>query len=226
MAEKSSMPEAVILAGGLGTRLQSEVPDRPKPLAWVGGRYFLSHILSQLADAGVRRVVVAAGYLGEHLRQAFAANYQGMEILYSFEEKLMGTGGALRQAVSLIKSNEVLVLNGDSFCETNLSKLVAQHRSGKNAGTLVVRRNEREKSFGHLKINENGAILDFEEKPASEDIINAGIYVLYREIVNEIPADEVSSLERDVFPDWAKRGLLGAFETQGAVVDIGTPETL
>ncbi|MEO6053754.1 MAG: sugar phosphate nucleotidyltransferase [Chthoniobacterales bacterium] len=222
---KLSMPEAVILAGGLGTRLKSEVADRPKPLAWVGGRYFLSHILSQLADAGVKRVVIAAGHMGQHIQQAFEADYAGMEIIYSFEEKLLGTGGALRKAIASVRTDELFVLNGDSFCETDFAAMMAQHHSKKNKGTMVVYEIDHAARFGRLKIKDD-AILDFEEKPASGDFINAGVYVLNRDLVMDIRADGVVSLERDVFPSWAQQGLLGAFVTNGRFVDIGLPETL
>ena len=111
---------AVILAGGLGTRLRDAVANRPKVLAKVGPRPFLSYLLNQLAAAGIRHVVLCTGYMGQMVREAFGSKYRTMTLEYSLEPAPIGTAGALRLALPLLRSDPVLVMNGDSYCEADL----------------------------------------------------------------------------------------------------------
>src|SRR4051794_33200535 len=108
---------AIVLAGGRGTRLQAVVSDRPKPLAPVAGRPFLSYLLDQIADAGVRRVVLSTGYLAEQFESAIGKVYRGVEIMYAQEKQPLGTGGAIKFAGALANADQLLVMNGDSYCE-------------------------------------------------------------------------------------------------------------
>jgi D-glycero-alpha-D-manno-heptose 1-phosphate guanylyltransferase len=123
---------AVILAGGLGTRLRSVVADKSKVMALVNGRPFLEYILDQIVDNGIHRIVVCTGYKGEHIQACFGHSYRHVELLYSHEKEPRGTGGALRLAATYLCSKPTLLLNGDSFCRFDLNNFVQFHIS-KNA---------------------------------------------------------------------------------------------
>ena len=131
---------AVVLCGGLGTRLRSVVADRPKVQAEVLGRPFISYLFDQIAVAGVRRVILASGYRGEQLKHEFGERYHFtkggpavLELLYSQETEPLGTGGALRQAAQFAPKSTLLVLNGDSFCEADLGAFLKTHQERKAA---------------------------------------------------------------------------------------------
>ena len=129
---------AVILAGGLGTRLREVVADRPKVLAEVNGRPFLACLLDRLVDAGILKVVLCTGYMAELVRETCGNSYRGTELLYSREESPLGTGGALRLALPLIDSDPVLVMNGDSFCDADLVLFARQHLSAAAQASLIL----------------------------------------------------------------------------------------
>src|SRR4051794_7839427 len=118
---------AVVLAGGRGTRLQAVVSDRPKPLAPVGGRPFVSYLVDQIADAGIRRVVLSTGYLAEQFETTIGKVYRGIEILFAEEEQPLGTGGAIKFAGELADADQLLVMNGDSYCEADLRAYIDWH---------------------------------------------------------------------------------------------------
>ncbi len=217
---------AAILAGGLGTRLRAAVADRQKVVASVAGRPFLMRLLDQLADAGVRRVVICTGYKAGQVAELAGSEYRGMSLRYSPEPGPLGTAGALRLALPLLESDPVLAMNGDSFCETDLRAFWRTHRERKAVGSMVIREVADTSQSGRVSYDANGAVTSFVEKGASAGSgwINAGIYLLGRTILENIPADRPVSLERETFPAWIGRGLY-AFPTAGKFLDIGTPES-
>src|SRR5262245_1827612 len=138
MSEDLSSVTAAVLAGGLGTRLRSVVADRPKVLGEIAGRPFLGYLLEQLADAGLRSVVLCTGYMGDQVRAVFGGSHRGLRLLYSEEPSPLGTGGAIRLAVGQVVSSSVLVLNGDSYCETDLGAFWRAHRAAGSRATLLL----------------------------------------------------------------------------------------
>jgi NDP-sugar pyrophosphorylase family protein len=217
---------AAILAGGLGTRLRSVVADRPKALAEVRGRPFLAHQLDILMAAGVQSVVLCTGYLGDQIEAAFGDAYGSMRLTYSRESAPLGTAGALRLALPLLQSDPVLVLNGDSICRTDLKSFWEWHRAAGAAASLLLMEVSDDRRYGRVQIDELGGVIGFVEKgqQSGPGWVNAGVYLLGHQVLQAIPAGEIVSLERDVFPLWAGRGLCG-YRVQGAFLDIGTPET-
>jgi len=216
---------AVVLAGGLGTRLRSVVADRPKALAPVHGRPFLAYLLDQLAASNCRSVVLCTGYLGEQIRDAFGETYKSLRLSYSQELQPLGTGGALKLALRQIASDLILVLNGDSFFDIDLSAYGCWHRDRGAAASVAVTRVLRTERYGSIKMDEAARILGFAEKQqhAGPGWINAGIYMLGREVLASIPERESVSLEHDVFPRWTGRALCGYYRP-ACFLDIGTPE--
>lgn len=216
---------AVILAGGLGTRLRSVVADRPKVLAEVRGRPFLAYLLDQLTAAGVSDVVVCTGYLGDQLEAAFYDSYRGASLRYCREPLPLGTAGALRLALPMVQSDPVLVMNGDSFCHADLNDFCHWHQARGARATLLLTEVPDTRRYGRVFVDAHGRVRRFEEKgdAAGPGRINAGIYLLTQEVLRAIPTDAAVSLESEVLPAWIGRGLY-AYPTNGAFLDIGTSE--
>jgi D-glycero-alpha-D-manno-heptose 1-phosphate guanylyltransferase len=216
---------AAILAGGLGTRLRSVVPDRPKVLAEVQGRPFLTYVFENLASQGVREVVLCTGYLGEQIRAAFGETWGPLRLWYSQEETPLGTGGALRLALPLIQSDSVLVLNGDSFCPVSLAHVRRSHQARGARLTLVLAQVPDAGRFGRVEVHPNGLVREFAEKDAtgSPGWINAGIYFIDRALLRMIPAWGAVSLEREMFPAWKRWGIYG-YRAKARFLDMGVPE--
>jgi NDP-sugar pyrophosphorylase family protein len=215
---------AVILAGGRGTRLQTVVADRPKPLAPVNGRPFLAYLLDQVADAGIARVVLSTGYLAEQFEQVIGSKYRGMEVVYAQENEPLGTGGAIRFAGSLANADQLLITNGDSYCDTDLRAYIDWHQTGGHDVSLMLVRVSDASRYGTVEMSSDGRINAFLEKrpEAAPGYINAGVYLIRRAILEQIP-EGPSSIERDVFPKLLERLVVKGWVTEGAFIDIGIP---
>jgi NDP-sugar pyrophosphorylase family protein len=216
---------AVILVGGQGTRLRSAVSNQPKVMAKVKDRPFLAFLLDYLNSSGIKCVVLCTGYLGNQIQTQLGNVYGNLQLVYSQESYPLGTAGALRLALPLLKSDPVLVMNGDSFCQANLKEFFAWHCAQKAEASLLLAQVSDTKRFGRVEIEAHGLICGFEEKNIQGQAgwINAGIYLLSRRLLLTIPDDRPASLEREIFPLWISRGLFG-YQTQGGFLDIGTPE--
>lgn len=214
-----------ILAGGLGTRLRAVVTDRPKVLAQVNGRPFLSHLLDQISRSGLEDVVLCTGYGAEAVADEFGVAYGSLRLRYSPEPQPLGTGGALRHALPLLEGKTVLVLNGDSYADANLAEFSLKHTQAKSSGSILLVWMSEPGRFGRVELSDDGTILSFFEKQANASAgwINAGIYLLKRDIIAAIPAGRQVSLERDLFPQWL--GNLHGVTSRGRFIDIGTPES-
>lgn len=220
-----SLP-AVILCGGLGTRLSSVVADRPKCLAEINGRPFLAYLLDQLADAGISDVTLATGYMGNQIRAAFRNCYRGMRLAYSQETRQLGTGGALRLAAA--GRQAALVMNGDSYCDLPLREFIHHHQNNAIRNSIVITHVDDTRRFGSVRTGIGGRVAAFEEKSPNLSLgqpgtINAGIYILSGELIHSVPENRQVSLENEVFPRWLDE--LRAWETTSPFIDIGTPES-
>lgn len=218
--------KAVLLVGGLGTRLRAALPGTPKALAAVGDRPFLELLVRQLSSQGIRRLVMCTGHLAEQIEKEFGqANQFGVTVEFSRENSPLGTAGAVKLAETYLASeSEFLVMNGDSFVEVDLRRLLAFHRSHRALVTIVAARVPDTSRFGTLKIGTDGSVLGFLEKTGKNEsgMINAGVYVFANEVLREIPQGP-SSLEKDVIPKLLSKGVI-AFESEGLFIDIGTPD--
>lgn len=218
---------ACILAGGRGTRLRSVLSDRPKPLAPVGGRPFVTRLLDQVARAGWGPAILCTGYMAERVEESLGHRYAGLDLLYSKETEPLGTAGAVRLALRLIESDRVLVLNGDSFAEVDLTAQLEEHRRSRARATIALVEVEDAGRYGKVQLDGDGWVARFDEKieRAGSGLINAGVYLLSRDVVESIPADRAVSMEREVFPALIGHGLRG-YVAHGRFLDIGTPESL
>jgi NDP-sugar pyrophosphorylase family protein len=218
--------KAVLLVGGLGTRLRSAVPSLPKALASVGERPFLELLVRQLGAQGIHQLVMCTGYLSEQIEDMFEGGGGfGATIEYSQESTPMGTGGALKLAQRYLRDDsEFLVLNGDSFLEIDFGRLVDFHRQRGGVATIALVPVPNASRYGTVQVAADGRVLGFAEKAGhnAPGTINAGVYVFDRALFDEMP-EGASSLERDVFPRLLERGVY-ALEQRGLFIDIGTPD--
>lgn len=219
-----SSVQAVILAGGLGTRLRGAVADRNKVAAEINGRPFLQYLLDRLSGCGFRQAVICSGYLHDDLHRRLGNQHQGITLRYSKEERPLGTAGALRHAGPHLVSDAVVVLNGDSYCDLDYEQMVEQHLRRLASATLAAVHVEDTGRYGRLMVDDAGKVVAFKEKasPAGPGHINAGIYVLQRSLIDTIPSGGPLSLERDVFPQWAAREAIDVYYHTGRFIDIGT----
>ncbi len=215
-----------ILAGGLGKRLRSKVFDRPKLLAEVGNTPFLQKLLDQLDSAGFKNIMLCIGYLGNQIKEKFCNHYRNLDLLYSQEHIPLGTGGALRLTLPLLESENVLVMNGDSFCDVDFEKFWQFHVSKNSKASLVVTSVSDASRFGQVKLRGDHRIIGFEEKNEQKKagLINAGIYLIDKNLIKEIPQKKLVSIEKDVFPNWIGKAFYG-YRCNHNFIDIGTPES-
>ena len=219
--------DALILAGGLGTRLASVVTDRAKPVADVDGRPFLAFTLAHLATLPeVKRVILCVGHLAHSVEAAFGARFGRLPLAYSREERPLGTGGALRLAAARMNVRApALALNGDTWFPVSLERLVGFHRRERPDVTMAVARVADSARYGAVRIA-GARITAFEEKgKTGPGWINGGIYVLGKKGLDRLGrSPEGFSLERDLLPDLAAAGDLAAYRARGRFIDIGVPE--
>ena len=229
--EKSLMPQvtqAVILAGGVGINMRPFTYEIPKALIPVHGKPLVEYIIEQLRDAGIRSVVMATGHLGDKIIDHFGnGSKYGVTIHYSQEQKQLGTGGALRNARSLLKMEPMLVLHGDVLAEIDIKHLVAFHQEQHMVGTLALSTSADTSEFGTVLLR-GSTIVDFVEKPQHGQetslLVNTGIYVFEPEIFSYLTSQGALMLE-DLFPTLAKEGKLAGFPFEGRWVDVSTPKS-
>ena len=224
--------EAILLCGGLGTRLRSVVSDRPKPMADIAGKPFLHYLVKMLSKSGVKHLIFALGYMGEQIEAYFKSGEDyGLSISYSYEDSPLGTGGAIRNALSRVSEENVLVLNADTYFHTDYENLFMQQLKNKAAMTIAGRKIEDISRYGAILKDETGRILRWNEKMNPNEgkssrpgEINGGIYVMQKSLIEKIPEGK-QSLENDCIPAWLKDGVyLQAILSDGYFMDIGIPE--
>lgn len=217
--------KVLILSGGLGKRLRNVIYDRPKPMAPVAGKPFLEYLILQLKKQDLRHIVLCIGYLGKRVQEYFGdGSGWGVRISYSYEAEPLDTGGAIKLAEALIREENFLVMNGDSFLDVDLKQLVDYHLKNKALATMALAEVKNAARYGVVKINKKGEIESFVEKggTSKSKFVNGGIYVFNRKIFRYIPKGTVS-LEREVFPNLIGKKFYG-MPVKGFFIDIGMPE--
>lgn len=218
---------AFVLCGGLGTRLRSVLSDRPKSMALIGNVPFLQLLLLGLKAQGVQEVILGTGYRADQIEDFFQTGEAiGLRLHYSHENAPLGTGGALKLAEGLL-SDPVVVLNGDSYVEWSLAAMADLFRE-KEADIIMVLQEVPDVSrYGSVTIDSDGRVAEFVEKGSRSGagLINAGIYLLRKDIVTGLAAGTAISLERDVFPKYLGAKFFGLV-ARGIFIDIGIPADL
>ncbi len=220
--------DAIVLAGGFGTRLRSLFADRPKVLVPINGVPFLRCYLDWLRGFGARRVILSLGYKADMV-QAYleGENWPGLELETFVEATPLGTGGAVRAVLPWLRSQTALVTNGDSVARLNLCRFVEFHRRKNARLSMVLTRQSDVAQSGVVETAADDSVIAFAEKPQerrSGGYINAGLYLMEREAIAEIPEGRPISIERDVFPRFCGRGFY-ALKGEFPFIDIGTPES-
>lgn len=225
--------QAVLLAGGLGTRLKSVVSDRPKPMALIGQKPFMEYVVHELSRHGVTDIIFAVGYKGSMVEEYFGdgSGFQaadgsgGLNIRYAYEEELLGTAGAIKNAGKLVTEEVFFVLNADTFYQIDYGRLTQMRQDKELEMVLVLREVPDVSRYGQAVLC-GSRLTGFNEKTteAKPGTVNGGIYLMSRKLMEEIPEGKVS-LENDMIPRWLKEGRrIGGFVNDGYFIDIGIPE--
>ncbi len=224
--------QAILLAGGLGTRLRSVVSDRPKPMALIEDKPFMEYVVHELSRYGITEIIFAVGYKGSMVEEYFgdgsrfaAPDGTQLKVQYAYEEELLGTAGAIKNAGQLVTEDSFFVLNADTFYQMDYRRLVRQQKEMDLDMALVLRQVPDVSRYGQAVLKD-GILTGFDEKAdeAGPGTINGGIYRMKRDLLKEIPDGKVS-LEKDMIPRWLSGGRrLGGFVNEGYFIDIGVPE--
>jgi D-glycero-alpha-D-manno-heptose 1-phosphate guanylyltransferase len=217
--------QAIVLAGGLGTRLRTEVPDRPKSMALIHGRPFLEYQLDFLIRQGIRRVVLSTGYLGEMVENHFGQSYKGLEILCRQEKKPLGTGGGILYAAQQLEGL-CFILNGDSFFDISFRKMQELYQKSDADAVIALRYVDDAGRYGSVQTDAEGRILQFYEKEEKNlpGLINGGIYLIKTGWLQNLAPSDVFSVEKDIFGKNVHSARLFGISFEGYFIDIGIPE--
>jgi len=216
--------EAIVLAGGLGTRLRGEIGDVPKPMAPVEGKPFLEYVFEALIREGVGRAVLSVGYRHEVIRDRFGDAFGALSLAYVIEETPLGTGGAIRRSLDATTANVSFVLNGDTFVDVDLEGMQARHRANGALVSMAVKHVDDVGRFGSLRIV-NDVVTGFIEKGASgPGDINAGVYLLPKNVFDAHDLPERFSFENEFLQPFIGEIAPRAFRARGPFIDIGVPD--
>lgn len=221
--------KAVVLAGGFGTRLRPVLSDRPKPMAPVLGKPFLEYLIRFIREQGITEIVLCLYYLADKIVDYFGDGSRlGVNIEYSVEDEPLGTAGALKNSGRYL-TETFYVLNGDTYLEIDLRKLLRYHRARRGLATISLVRNLNPERYGSVKVSGDGRVLGFVEKTYVNSrkaaYVNAGVYLFEPRILGCIPDGVEVSLEKEVFPALIKSGEpIYGFLATGYFIDIGIPE--
>ncbi len=224
--QNHKITEAIILAGGFGTRLQTVVSDLPKPMAAVADKPFLHYVVKQLIQQGIERIVFSVGYKSEAIVDYFSNSEFAIEMLFQKENEPLGTGGGIKYAMQACLSNDILVLNGDTYFDIDFSDLHDIYFEKKAKAALALRVVDNASRYGQVKMNDNNSIIAFEEKNLEEvksGCINGGTYILNKKYF--IENTEIKfSIEQQFFETQVKHGVLAGKVFKDYFIDIGIPE--
>ncbi len=224
MAGPLTLNEAIVLCGGLGTRLRPVVADVPKPMAQVAGRPFLDYVLAYLAAEGVGRVVLAAGYKAAVIQDRYGDRWRDLEVAYSIEAEPLGTGGGLRQALALLKGDAGVVVNGDSLLLAPMAPLAGPLAAGADL-VLTASRRADTAGGGVCEVRE-GRLTGFHPgAPGEAGLVNAGVYALRRGFFDGFDLPPAFSFEREVLEAQTRRLDVRVVVSEADFIDIGLPAT-
>lgn len=217
--------KAIILAGGFGTRLQTVVPDLPKPMARIGDQPFLAYLLRYLKKQGITRVILSVHYLKEKIMDYFNDEFEGLQIDYVIEDQPLGTGGAMMHSLACISATEpVFVLNGDTFVKLNYRAMAEQHQNQATRLTFALREVADCSRYGSV-LTDAEHVIGFKEKGvAGRGYINAGVYLMNSDLFHAYPLPKIFSFEQDFIQPYLPSLRPHYFMAKDYFIDIGIPE--
>ena len=223
--------QAIILAGGLGSRLGSIVKNTPKPFLKVNKSPFILRIVERLIAQGIKEIIFCLGYKPQKIINFFGdGSSWGIKFSYVIEDRLMGTAGAVRGAYEKIFGSSIIVLNGDSFCYFDIPSLFEQHRLNNADATFSVLKTNNPEKYGIVLFDKNMKVYNFLEKSKDyknkANYINAGVYILKKKLIKKIDKTKPVSLEKDFFPNNLHKNLQALVVDNKRFIDIGSLKSL
>lgn len=217
--------EAIILAGGLGTRLRETVPDLPKCMAPVNGKPFIAYVIRHLSQQGITRFIFSLGYKSETFLDFLSATLPAGTYDVVVEEEPLGTGGAIQYAVQKARQDDVVVVNGDSIFKTNIQEQAAFHFARQSCCTLALKAMQNVSRYGTVELTAEGSVCHFREKQFFEKgLINGGVYLINKACLLSKGLPEKFSFETDFLQRFYTEGNIYGIEQEGYFIDIGIPE--
>ena len=217
--------DAIILAGGLGTRLKTVVNDVPKPMAIVNNKPFIYYVLNWLIQNGVTKIIMSIGYKWDVIHDYCGKLWRGVPVEYSIEEKPLGTGGGILKALDLIQHPTTLVVNGDSLYNIELVKFLKYHQNSSNDVSIALRKVKDGGRYGSVELAENGRITHFHEKtPKTNCFINGGVYAIEKSALYNMEVPGKFSFEEEFLPSNLSDLKIGGYSSNEFFIDIGVPE--
>jgi len=216
--------DAIVLAGGFGTRIQSVISDVPKPMAPVCGKPFLHYILQSLVRQNIDRIILAVGYKHEVILKHFGYKFQSAELIYSIENEPLGTGGGIRKAIELTVGKQVLIINGDTYFDLPLEELMSFHANGQYDLTMCLKPMKHFERYGTVTVDQNRVKGMKEKQPCDTGLINGGVYLINREIIEKFTVGDKFSFEKDFLEEEVWHLKFGAYISDKYFIDIGIPE--
>lgn len=216
--------EAIILAGGFGTRLQATVSDVPKSLALINDQPFLNFLFSFLIKYKIKRAILATGYLHHKIEEFYGNSYKDLEIEYSVEQEPLGTGGGIKQAFAKLSSDNVLIMNGDTYFNVNIQAMLKVHTENDADLTIALKPLYNISRYGVVKVEETRVKRFEEKKQVDFGYINGGVYIAKKELFKGFELPERFSLEEDFLKKFTSDLQLHCFISDTYFIDIGIPE--
>lgn len=216
--------EAIILAGGLGTRLREAVSDLPKSMAPINGSPFLETLLDYLITHGIKKIILSVGYKSEAIKNHFGQVYKNCKIIYSVEETQLGTGGAIALAMQFVSGKNVIVANGDTVLLADVTAMLESHKASNADATLALKPMKNFERYGTVKLDSQNRITAFVEKRnIAKGLINAGFYIFNVAAFLKLEMPQKFSLEKEIFEAKISQLYFNGFITNGYFIDIGIP---
>lgn len=216
--------DAIILAGGFGTRLRQAVPDTPKPMALINGRPFLSYLLKFLHRSNFERVILATGYLHNKIETYVGQSYLGMAVAYSIENEPLGTGGGIKRALEMSESQRVLIVNGDTFYDVDVESLAGIHEQENADLTLALKPMRNISRYGIVRFAGTRVIAFEEKQQVAAGHINGGLYMANRDLFDGFDLADRFSFEEDFLRPYVAQLRIHCHVSDGYFIDIGVPE--
>lgn len=220
------LPDIIILAGGLGTRLRSEVSDLPKTMASVNGKPFLEYLLLYINNMGFQKVILSTGYMSEVIENHFGNNFKSVNIDYSVEKEPLGTGGAISLALDHVETPYFIVMNGDTFFPINLQRFFQTHVEYLADTTIALREVPDASRYGQVEINDQQIITAFQEKSNNKNVglINGGTYIIRTKYFKKFELPQKYSFEKDWLQKYVSSENIRGQVFNDYFLDIGIPE--
>jgi NDP-sugar pyrophosphorylase family protein len=218
--------EAIILAGGFGTRLQSRLDGIPKPMAPVAGRPFLEILVDRLADSGFRRIILSVGYLAKVIQDHFGAAWRGVPLDYVVEDEPLGTGGAIRRSMERVAASSAFVLNGDTWLDVDYAAMNALHQESQAVLTIALSHVPDMARFGGVALRDGKVVSFIEKGRTGAGWINGGVYIVRRDFPWPAHLPDRFSFEADILLPLLPELNHAVYLSPGSFIDIGVPEDL